>query len=437
MSAVRESDGEVHFSLKYGDGLVEVKLPRENLGFFIEPHPVTPIEDLQSALDSAVNNPISSPPLREIIKPSDKVVVVASDITSLTVRCDILVPFVLSKLYEYGVPDQNITILLGLGTHRPHTPEEQTRIVGKDGFRRHRVVDHDCYDPVGCVRLGTTSRGTPVAINRIVVEADKVILTGGIDFHALAGFGGGRKALCPGVASIETIQANHKMALGQGMHEALNPACGPGRVAGNPVAEDMDEIAAMVGPHFLLNTIVNPDARIVDLVSGHWRDAFAAGREKVRELYSVPIPEKADAIIVSSGGFPKDINMWQSVRAIHAAASAVKENAPIVLIAEARDGAGNPEFEKWFEYPSPEAIRKQLAQDFHLPGSVAMRLLDVAGRHPTYILSSISDELAQRMHLRKVKSVDEAIELVRKQQGTNVRFAVMPYGKASIPVLSA
>lgn len=436
MSAVRESDGEVHFSLKYGDSFASGSLPRANFAFVIEPRPPTPIEDLQSALRGAVDNPINSPPLRQIINPSDKVAIVASDITRLSARCDILVPFVLSQLYERGVPDENISILLGVGTHRRHTLEERARIVGDDAIRRHKVVDHDCHSAADNIHLGRTSRGTPVSINRIVVEADKVILTGGIDFHALAGFGGGRKALCPGVASYETIQANHKMALSEHPHEPLNPACGPGLLEGNPIAEDMDEVAAMVGPQFILNSVVDPDARIVDLVAGHWRDAFLVGCEKVRNIYSVPIQRKADAIIVSCGGFPKDINMWQSVRAIHAGASALSDNAPLILIAEARDGAGNPEFERWFDYPNAEAIRNHFIRDFHLPGHVAMRLLDEVSKHPTFIVSSIGDELARKMRLHRVESVGEAIERVRALQGSDVAFAVMPYGKASVPFVS-
>lgn len=437
MSAFSGSNGEVHFSLKYGDSVIDLSLPPADLAFVIEPQPSIGIDDTFAALRSAVENPINSPPLRAVIAASDKVVVIASDVTRLSVRCDILVPFVLGQLAEYGVPDDNITILFALGTHRRHTREEHVRVLGEKVVQRYRIVDHDCHDEAGHVFLGTTRRGTHVAINRLVVEADKIILTGGVDFHALAGFGGGRKALCPGVAYFETIQENHSLALERSGSQPIHPGCVPGRLKDNPVAEDLDEIAAIIEPHFILNSVVNPDARIVDVVAGHWRDAFLAGCERIGSLYSVPVPERFDAIIASCGGFPKDINMWQSVRGFHAAASALKDGGVVILVAEARDGSGNPEFEKWFEYPSAEAIKSELLRDFHLPGHVAMRLLHEVGEHPTFLVSSISDDLARRMRLRKVASVEEAIRQAKALLGAGARFAVMPYAKATIPVLAA
>lgn len=427
---------EVAFSLKYGSDHVDFRIPRRNLNLVIQPPAPKPLDDVQAALDNCVDSPIGTPPLRELIRPGDRVAVVCSDVTRLSARCDLLVPFVLRKLTSWGVSESNITVIIATGTHRGQTPEERKRIVGEEVLKRFAVVDHDSRDDRGCTFLGTTSRGTPVYVNRIVAEAEKVILTGGIDFHALAGYGGGRKAICPGVCSYETITTNHSYSLGKLEGELLSNKCGRGKLDGNPVAEDMDEVAAMVSPTFILNTIVDQDARVVELVGGDWRLAFREGCERLRRLYAVPVPSKSDVVVVGCGGYPKDISVYQSTKALSAAVEVANEGGSVVLVSESRDGLGDRLFEEWLSYPSVSEIAKALANGFQLPGHHALRLLDMTTRHPTYVVSAISEEIARKMNAIKVTSVDEAIQRVRAKKGNDLSVSVMPFGKMIMPVVT-
>ena len=431
-----EDHSEAEFSVKYGSGHVRFRIPRRNFGLLIHSPSAKPVDDVQAALEACVNSPIGTPPLRELIHPGDRVAVIASDVTRLSARCDLLVPFVLHKLTTWGIRESDIAVVIATGAHRGQSPEERERIVGEDVVKRFSVVDHDSRDDRACTFLGTTSRGTPAYVNRLVAEADRVILTGGIDFHALAGYGGGRKAICPGVCSYETISRNHSYALGSLDGELLSGECGRGKLDGNPVAEDMEEIAAMVKPTFLLNTIVDQDARIVELVGGDWRLAFRKGCERLRQLYTRSVPYRSDVVIVGCGGYPKDISIYQSVKALSAAVEIAKQDGAVVLISESRDGLGDPDFEKWLNLGSAPAIAERLLEGFALPGYHALRILNMTKKCATYIVSSIGEEVATKLNAIKVTSVDDAIQRIRDSKGNDIRISVMPFGKMIMPVLT-
>ena len=428
-------EAQVELSLKWGSGYATCAIPKQNSDLIIEAPVLTPIAGIQTALEAVIENPAGTAPLRELIQPQDRVAIVTSDITRLASRPDVTVPFLLRKLVSWGVPESNITVIIATGTHRGQTPEERVRIVGEEAIKRFAVVDHDCHDAGAHTFLGTTSRGTPVHVNRAVAHADKTILTGGIEFHPFAGFGGGRKAICPGVSSYLTITTNHSLSLGTGDH-LFAQNVEPGKLEGNPVSEDMAEIAAMVNPTFLLNSIVDQDARIVELVGGDWRLAFRKGCERVRQLHAVEIDHRSDVVVVGCGGYPRDVSYYQSAKGIFAALAAVKDGGAIVLVSECRDGFGQQEVERWIEFPNLVSMRAALAKEFSLGGYMAFRLLATAVRHPTYVVSTISDELARKLGVTKVASIDEALSQIRARNGDGIKISVIPSGKQVQPVVA-
>ena len=279
----------------------------------------------------------------EVVKPGDKVVIVVSDVTRLWVQADILLPVLLDVLNGAGVPDKDISIVTSTGDHRLQTLAEHTAICGDKVLARVPIFDHECH-ATDLVDLGKSSQGTPIRVNRRVWEADKVILTGGIAYHMLAGFGGGRKSIAPGVCGYETIQKNHALALKGGGLTGVNPNIETGKMVGNPVAEDLLEIARIVGVDFILNVVVNEKKEFVYLAAGELHEAHLAGCRVTEEIFGINIEEKAELVIVSSGGFPKDIQLYQSIKALENSAYAVRDGGVIILVSECSDGIGSEPF---------------------------------------------------------------------------------------------
>jgi len=357
----------------------------------------------------------------------DRVVIVVSDVTRLWVRSDFFLPILLDELNAAGIPDEDVAIVFATGDHRSQTPEEHRLIVGQAVLGRVRVYDHDCQAS-DLADLGRSSRGTPVLINRMVYEAPKLIITGGISYHLLAGFGGGRKSIAPGVAGYATIQGNHGLALA-----APAGAVGAGLTAGNPVAEDMDEIAAMVAPDFLLNVVVNENKEFIGIVAGHWRRAHAAGTKIAEAAFAVKIRERADVVVVSCGGYPKDIQLYQAIKALDNADYAARDGGSIILVSECFDGPGPEAFLRWFEYPAYEEMSRALAAAFTMPGFVALRTKQILTKKTVYLVSGLDRSMAARVGMRPAESVAEALAAALPATGGVVQ--IMPHGSLTYPRL--
>ena len=212
------------FSLPYGKGFETVALPEDHVLYDLHGQQVDGLTDEEGAVAAALQHPIGSAPLQDIVKPTDTVTIVVSDITRL-VHTDRMLPVIAAELNRIGVKDEQITVLISQGTHRAHTPEEDEVVCGKEMARRFKIVQHDCWDKDSLAQIGTTSHGNDVWINKAAVEADKLILTGAVSFHPMAGFGGGRKAVLPGVAGFDTIMYNHALALAEKQGDGCNQAC--------------------------------------------------------------------------------------------------------------------------------------------------------------------------------------------------------------------
>ena len=283
----------------------------------------------------ALNHPIASKRLKDLVHTGQKVAIVTSDITRPMPSYAVLPP-VLQELNDGGIPDEDITIVFALGSHRAHTEEEKKKLVGEDVYNRVR-----CLDSKGeFTHMGTTSRGTPVDIFKPVADADIRICLGNIEFHYFAGYSGGSKAIMPGVSTRDAIQCNHKRMI---QEEAR-----AGQIKGLPIREDIDEVCEKFVPiDFIVNVVLDEKKHIRRCVAGHFIEAHREGCRFLDDLYKISISGRADIVIVSAGGYPKDLNLYQAQKALDNAKHAVKDGGTIFWIASAGEGLGEKVFEQW------------------------------------------------------------------------------------------
>jgi lactate racemase len=419
------------FRLAYGKTYLECALPDENIVGVLTvadaPALGRTAAELAPLVRHALRRPTGSPPLAEIAQAGDKVVVVVNDQTRLA-RTELFLPVILDELNLGGVPDRDITCLFALGAHRPLSPAEMEELIGLDAYRRVRTVNHDCREASGLGGVGRTSRGNEVLINRLLVEADRVVLTGSIVYHFFAGFGGGRKAAVPGCAGLSTIQHNHSMM--------LDPAAVIGRLDGNPVHEDLLEAARLVGPDFLFNVVLNEERDIAGIFAGEMDAAHRLGCAFVDRIYGTPVNRLADVVIASCGGWPKDINVYQAQKTMDNAAQAVRPGGIVILLAECPEGAGNDTYLQWMRrYRTADAIAAATRDHFELGGHKAYAVTRLLSRAEIVIVSAMDPELARELLLTPASSLAEALDLARAKLGPCPSITVMPEGGLTLPRL--
>ncbi len=425
------------YELAYGKELLSFELPSSVKVQQIEAKPSQPILDIEQAVREAVAHPLGTSPLTKVVKAGDKVVIVVSDVTRLWVRTDVLLPILLDVLNGAGVPDKDISIVTATGDHRLQTLEEHTAICGTKVLARVPIYDHECRAD-DLVDLGRSSQGTPILVNRRVWEADKVILTGGIAYHLLAGFGGGRKSIAPGVCGYEMIQKNHALSLKDGGPSGLNRNIETGKMEGNPVAEDMLEIALRVGVDFILNVVVNEKKEFVYIAAGELQQAHLAGCRVTEEIFGIEIEEKAELVIVSGGGYPKDIQLYQAIKALDNATYAVKEGGVIILVSECSEGIGSRPFEEFFNHGEVEDMNTQLHADFTMPGFVSLRTASICRKTPVILISSLPEDLVKRVKMIPAQSPAEALQIARQIIGHEPETVyIMPHGGSTFPIVNS
>jgi len=416
----------IDFSVPYGHAQLSGQVPEASyLGAFL-PQEEEAVADEQQLLRQALESPIGSPRLRELARAGQKVAVVTSDMTR-PCPSDKLLPPVLAELNAAGVPDADITVIVALGLHRAQTAEELDQMLGPQMCRRVRVLNHD---PEQVVRLGVTSRGTPVEFFRPLVEADLRVCLGNLEFHYFAGFSGGAKAILPGCASKATVNANHALM--------VQPGAVAGRIEGNPVRADIEEGVAMLGADFILNVVVDGHHRITGAVAGHAEKAHRQGCELVAQRGSVPIPQLAEVVVVSAGGYPKDVNMYQAQKALDNAVHAVREGGVIIWVAECVEGLGGKTFESWLrEVGQPDKVLERIQREFVLGGHKAAAIAAVLKRASVYLVSRLGKEVLEGSGLVPFVSLDEALKAALKKTGPQARVLSLPYGGSVLPVLAA
>jgi nickel-dependent lactate racemase len=382
--------------------------------------------DEAQLLRQALENPIGTVRLRTLAKPGQQVAIVTSDMTR-PCPSDKLLPPVLAELNAAGVPDADITVIVALGLHRAQTPAEMEELLGAEVCRRVRVLNHD---PEQVVRLGLTSRGTPVEFFRPLVEADLRVCLGNLEFHYFAGFSGGAKAILPGCASKATVNANHALM--------VQPGAVAGKIVGNPVRADIEEGVAMLGADFILNVVVDGHHRITGAVAGHAEQAHRRGCEMVAERGSVPIPQLAEVVVVSAGGYPKDVNMYQAQKALDNAVHAVREGGVIIWVAECVEGLGGKTFESWLrEAGEPDKVLEKIQREFVLGGHKAAAIAAVLKRAAVYLVSGLGKEVLDGSGLVPFADLDEALTAALAKTGPQARVLSLPYGGSVLPVVAA
>jgi lactate racemase len=422
--------------LAFGDSQRAITIPEDSIVDLVAGKQVAAIADIPSAARVALHSPIGSPPLSVVVKPGDKIVIVASDMTRMWIRYDLFLPTLLDELNAAGIPDCDITLVVALGAHRRHTAAENTLTYGPDVVQRIRIVQSYALEAEHFVSLGKTSRGVEIKINRYVAAADKVILTGGISYHSMAGFSGGRKALLPGVSAYDSIQSNHRLCLHSEPGKGLNPNCASGSLLDNEMHQDMMEIAQAINPDFLLNAVYTPEGGFAAFVAGHWQEAWQEGCEIVRKMYEAPLSGKADLVITSAGGFPNDINFYQASKAVENASMAVRDGGVLIAAMECRDIEDPPDFSQWFDLQSLYDRETVLRENFTVPGFVALKSGLIAREFSVIIVSLPQNrDFLEKAGMIVADNMEEALELSRKILGTpNPKTTILLYGANTLPV---
>ncbi len=416
--------------LPYGKTDVCVRVPARNLLGTIEPAERQGALDAKAEVERALKEPIGSRRLSEIANPQSKVAIVVDDATRKLPSEGMLLP-VLAELNLAGVKDENITVIFGCGTHRAVKPEEATALLGAEAFKRVKTISHDCRAQ-DLVYLGTTkTHGNKVHVNRVFAEADVKVLLGDVGFHYYAGYGGGRKSVLPAVCGEETIKQNHAML--------LHANARTGVLEDNPVHRDMTEAARLAKIDFIVNVVANKKGEIVKAFAGDLEQAFLEAVKLVDEMYRVTVDRRADIIVVSSGGYPADMNLYQAYKALDNALDAVKRGGVIILVAECPEGHGNQVFYDWMtRLGDLKNVEREIKRNFVLGGHKAYYLLKALQNHQIILVSSLPDYYATSIFkLKTARAVNDAFAEALKITGSASRVWAMPQGSYTLPIFKA
>ena len=383
-----------------------------------------------AVLGEVFDSPIASDVIEERIEPGETVLIAVPDATR-SVGAGQVVNLLVRRLIANGTMPYEISIILSTGLHRKVTAKEKERILTPFIVQRVKVLDHDPTDLMGFVRLGETENGIPVELNRNAVEADHLILVGGINFHYFAGFTGGRKLVCPGLASRKTVIETHSLAFANGNR---SKGVGLGQIYGNPVHEAFVEAASKVNPTFSFNTFTNEKGEVTDLFCGDWKDSHLEACERFLESNSVGIESRRSLVIVSAGGFPHDINLIQAHKALETASYACSEGGTIILIAECAEGAGSREFQRFLKIGDKDSIAEIIAEKYAVGGQTAWSLLDKAERFELKFVSKVDFGELSGIDVEQFSSIDAAVESTRNRSDEGF---IMPLGAKILPSLVA
>ena len=409
-------------SFGFGAGTQEAEVPEKNLLGVLHANEVKLDLTGEAEVRRALEEPIGSPRLREIVKPGEKIAVVTSDITRPMPTYKVM-PALLDELYAAGVRAEDITLVFALGSHRKQSDEEKKKLAGERAWNEIACVDSD---PADCVHMGVTAAGTPVDITRAVAEADRRICLGNIEYHYFAGYSGGAKAIMPGASTRDAIQSNHSMM--------VRPEACAGALDTNPLRMDIEEAGTICGIDFILNVVLSEHKEIIRAVAGHPVQAHRAGCAFLDTLYLKELPRGADIVLVSQGGAPKDLNLYQTQKALDNARHAVNPGGVIVLIGSCKEGLGEKVFEEWMtKSESPRAMIERIGQDFQLGGHKAAAIAMTLEKADIYLVSDLEPDFVRSIFLTPQPSVQQALDAAFEKLGPDATVLAMPYGGSTLP----
>ncbi len=410
--------------LKYGQGSIAFEYDEDRLDIVGAPVSHSALTD--AGLNEKLDQPIASPVFEDLIAPGESVLIVVPDATR-AVGSDQVVNLVVRRLIANGTAPHDIRIIFATGIHRKVSNAEKDRLLTPFITQRIKTLDHDPRDLMQLTRRGETADGIPIELNRALAEHDRVIIVGGVTFHYFAGFTGGRKLICPGLASARTISASHKLAFDC---ERLDRrmGVGTGLLDGNAVHEAFVDAASKSPPVFSINTIVNDRGEATDVFCGDWIAAHRAACDRYAERYTVRIEEKRELVVVSCGGYPYDLNMIQAHKALEAAARVCTPGGTIILLAECADGLGRDDFLTWFDAEDSFALAGQLCQKYRVNGQTAWSLLRKAEQFDLRIVTELDNEATEKMRLNRIEIRDLTSLIANRKgyvipQGAKVHFA--------------
>lgn len=415
---------------------MKLKYGKKNLEFKIESSRVLKVlkakekEGLKNPLKEVKNSlekPIGTAPLAELLaaKKINDLVIIVNDVSRFT-PYNYLLPPLLKIIAEAGIKKEEITFIVATGVHSPHSKKQNKEIFGEEIDAQYKFIHHNCDQDL--VDLGQMSTGNQLLLNQKAVEADFIIATGVILPHYMAGFSGGRKSILPGIAGRASIEKNHAM-----MVEVTRTKPD---LEDNPISQEMFEAAAKVDLDFILNVVTNSSREIVQVCAGDYRRAWEAGIAQSAEMYHLSLKKKADAAIVSSGGFPRDINIYQAQKALDHADHAVKKGGTIIWVAECAEAYGEERFERWMDQAQkPEDNVARIKKKFLLGGHKAFAISKVAAEKEIILISSLSSEQTENIFAKKMNTIQEAVDyLAEKYQGDYSAY-IMPQGSLTVPVV--
>lgn len=420
------------YKFRYGNTSVSIPVDESQVIGVIEGNDTTPLSNISGALMDAIDNPIDSAPLSEVAAKASSIAIIVSDMTRYWMRQDLIVPLIVEYLVgKCGKSYEDLTIVIATGTHVGGSEDDLRTLVTSPVFDKVRTINHDCRDK-NLVYLGTTSYGTPVSINKEAADADLVICLGAATYHVMAGFGGGRKSILPGISSLETIKHNHAYSLAPDAF-ITNPEIGNGKLEGNPLNEDMLEAAAMMKNLFMITLVTDTEFQLESIYAGHWRTSWERACEEVKRIYTVPIEKKADVVITSCGGFPKDESLYQGTKAVDNVISALKDGGTLILMLEGRNGGGSPDYFDWIKPLVGGTFEEELRNNFTVGGYIFFLNCEQAARFNILMYSSIPAETVAPMGIKAYDDLDKLMEDAHIE-GKSVY--IIPSGSTVLPVVT-
>jgi nickel-dependent lactate racemase len=429
---------EQSYAVPYGKSRIEFRLRPGMRGTLAVSQPAPPLADVPAAIADVLDHPVGSPRLSELAGFGTRVCIVFTDITRASPD-HLLVPALLAELERAGVADRDITLLCGIGLHRPSTAAEKEAKLGRATVARYRVIDNEAANPAALVDLGVTPNGVPVSVHCAAAEADLLIATGIVEPHQYAGYSGGRKTLAVGAAGEALIAHSHGPAF------VDHPATRLGRIEGNPFHEAISEAARRANLRFILNVVVDDDKRVLKVAAGAPEPAFAELVAFARSVYEVPIPHQYD-VAVGGVGFPKDSNLYQASRAptylFFAPTPVVREGGYLIIPARCEEGAGAGIGEQRFlaairDAPSVQFILDDARRNGYPPGQQrAFVLAKALECTKIVIVGSECPDLVAACKMIPATTMDEALELAEADLGKSCDVLVVPHSLLTLPVVA-
>jgi len=423
----------------YGRTYLEFTLLSGMRGTVVESKKVPPIADVEAAIADALAHPIGSPPLRELAHPGDRVCIVFTDVTRASPDY-LLVPALLRELDAAGVRDEDITLLCGIGMHRPSTPEEKIAKLGAEIVARYRVIDNEPRNPEALVDLGVTPGGVPVLVHKAAVEADLLLATGLVEPHQYAGYSGGRKTVAVGAAGEALIAHTHGPAF------VDHPGTRLGRIEGNPFHEAITEAARRAGLRFILNVVLDDEKRVVCVKAGEPVETHARLVAFARSIYEVPIPHQYD-VAIGGVGYPKDANLYQASRAasylFFAPTPVVKPGGVLIIPARCQEGAGEGVGEQRFfaamrDAPDVQFILDDARKHGYPPGQQrAFVMAKVLEEARVVIVGSEHPEVVAACKMTPAATMEEALEMAARELGPELDVLIVPHALLTLPVVQS